>query len=122
MPRDFKLYLHDMKTAIERIEASLQGIDKNTFQNTPEKVDSVLFNLLTIGEAAKQIPQYIRDKKPDVAWVDIGRFRDFIAHHYFDINKDQVWKILQTDISELKSQLDDLLEILSTEEENHGKE
>jgi uncharacterized protein with HEPN domain len=122
MPRDSRLYLSDIRKAIGRIETSIQGLDKVSFSTDNEKVDSVLFNLMTIGEAAKNVPQAIREMKPDVSWSAIGRFRDFVVHHYFDIDMDKVWDILTSDIPELKQQIEALLQDLSTGGDNNGEE
>lgn len=116
MPRDFKLYLQDILKAIERIDASVKGLDQTQFEQNAEKMDSVLFNLMTIGEAAKQIPQEIRDLQADVSWSAIGRFRDFVVHHYFSLDIDKVWDIVATDIPELKPQIQQLLRELSNDD------
>lgn len=122
MPRDSRLYLSDIRKAIGRIETSIHGLDKTLFSQDDEKVDSVLFNLMTIGEAAKNVPQTIRDKNPDISWSAIGRFRDFVVHHYFDIDMDKVWDILQFDIPDLKQQIEALLQELPSGGDTHGEE
>jgi uncharacterized protein with HEPN domain len=122
MPRDSKLYLSDILKAIARIEKSLESLDKSDLGDDDEKIDSILFNMMTIGEAAKHIPQNLRDKNPDIAWSAIGRFRDFVVHHYFDIDLDKVWMILETDIPELKQQVETLLQAIAKDDEHNANE
>jgi uncharacterized protein with HEPN domain len=112
MPRSHRLYLTDIQTALSRINHLMQDLDESTFKAGAVQVDGVLFNLMTIGEAAKNIPQEIRDKMPEIDWGQIGRFRDFVVHHYFSIDLDNVWDIVQTDLPELAQQIEKLLVLL----------
>lgn len=112
MPRDFKHYLTDMLQAIQQIEQSVTGIDLETFQGQYEKINSVLFNLMTLGEAAKNIPPEIREAHPMIPWSQVGRFRDFVVHHYWSLDIAKVWQIAHEDISPLKVALESLVKTL----------
>ena len=54
-----------------------------------------------IGEAVKHIPSEIREMQPQIPWKRIAGMRDWIAHGYFDIDLDQVWKVIQEDLQPL---------------------
>jgi len=93
MSRDYELYLRDILEATERIERYTANVDKDTFKADDLRVDGVLFNLMTVGEAVKNIPDELRERHPDVRWRDIARFRDRVVHHYFGLDLDIVWEI-----------------------------
>lgn len=59
MSRDYKLYLQDIDRAIQKIENYVAGVDKDAFKRNEMLIDSVVFNLMTIGEAAKNIPDKV---------------------------------------------------------------
>jgi uncharacterized protein with HEPN domain len=120
MPRSHKLYLADIQTAIARIRAIMRTLDEAAFKRGEIQTDGILFNLMTIGEAAKNIPPDIRALLPDIDWSEIGRFRDFVVHRYFNLDMNKVWKIVQTDLPELNQQIAKLLELLKDEDD--GKE
>lgn len=123
MSRDSELYLRDILTAVERIEAYIKDIDQPTFEADSMRVDSVLFNLMTIGEAVKNIPDELRDQHPEVRWRDIGRFRDRVVHHYFGLDMNIVWEIITVHFSPLKAAVTRLLQPPKEDKESnpHGK-
>jgi uncharacterized protein with HEPN domain len=44
-----------------------------------------------VGEAAKSVTEPARARYPDVPWSEASRARDFLAHHYFQIDLDRLW-------------------------------
>lgn len=62
-----------------------------------EKLDSICMQLITIGEALKQIDKLTDDKLlpryPGVDWKKAKGMRDFISHHYFDIDHEVVFTV-----------------------------
>jgi uncharacterized protein with HEPN domain len=72
-------------------------------------VDAVVRNLEIIGEAVKNLPDDVRDLRPEIEWKKVARFRDVIAHHYFKIDYDRVWNITQTKIPELETAAQQML-------------
>lgn len=118
MSRNYELYLHDILKAASRIERYVDDIDKQTFAADDMRVDGVLFNLMTIGEAVKNIPDELRDRYPDVRWRDIGRFRDRVVHHYFGLDLDIVWEIVQQHLPLLVKFVEQLLEGIKDQDES----
>src|SRR4051812_10182528 len=112
MPRSHRLYLTDIQRAIGRINEIMQTIDEAAFKQRSLETDGVLFNLMTIGEAAKALPPHIRELAPEIDWAVIGRFRDFVAHHYFSLDMDQVWNVVQHDLPVLNQQVAHLLTVV----------
>lgn len=67
--------------------------------------DAVLRNLEIIGEAAKSVPDEVRQRFPAVEWRKISGFRDIAAHQYFSISDSIVWDIVENKIPELDKQI-----------------
>jgi uncharacterized protein with HEPN domain len=80
------------------------------FVTTPSGIfmlDAVCMNLLSVGEAVKNIDRQT-DRKllpnyPAVPWKDIMGMRDKIAHHYFEVDADAIFDILRNDLPLLLS-------------------
>lgn len=68
--------------------------------------DALVRNIEVVGEAVKNLSPEITENYPDIAWSQMARMRDKIAHHYFRINLDLVWKTATEDLPALKSEIE----------------
>lgn len=116
MPRNYLLYLKDMRNAAEKVQQYTQNVSFESYQQDPEKIDATLHNLQVLGEAAKSVPETVQQSYPDVPWRNMARFRDVIAHHYFAINLETVWDVIENEIPNLISEL---TTAIKTEENKH---
>ena len=81
---------------------------QNDFMDTKEgqeKLDSICMKLIAIGESLKNIDK-ITDKKllasyPEIEWKKIKGIRDFISHHYFDLDAEVIFGICKNNIADL---------------------
>ncbi len=110
--RDVLVYLEDILESIGRIEKNAENLSREDFSRNIEKQDAVVHRLEIIGEAAKNVPQEFRDKYPKIPWREIARTRDKITHHYFEIDIEQIWNIIQKDLQPLKKQIKAILQEL----------
>lgn len=76
MSRDYLLYLEDIELALERIERYTQGLSFDAFSADEMRIDAVVQNLETLGEAVKHLPDDIRALAPDTPWAQIAGLRD----------------------------------------------
>lgn len=85
---------------------------QNDFMDTKEgqeKLDSICMKLIAIGESLKNIDK-ITDNKllasyPLIEWKKIKGIRDFISHHYFDLDAEVIFGICKNHIGALSMTL-----------------
>jgi uncharacterized protein with HEPN domain len=115
MSRTYKLYLKDILKSIERIRQYTKRQNEDTFGNNPMVVDATLYNLAIIGEAVKKIPDEVKALASDEEWRDIARFRDLIIHHYFGVNLNIVWEVIEEQLDSLEESVQIILDQLEEE-------
>lgn len=116
MSRLISLYLTDIIESCVKVETYLAGLSFEEFQKDSRTADAVVRNLEIIGEAVKSLPEDIKQSEPNIEWQKISRFRDLIAHHYFDIDFERVWSVSTTKLGDLQIAVRALLQIVSERE------
>lgn len=102
--RDDRERVLDILEAIERIErVSVRG--REFFYDDEMAQVWVIHHLQIIGEAVRGISSEFRTANPDIPWSDIIGMRNVLIHHYFGIDRDAVWNVVEHDLPALKSQL-----------------
>ena len=67
-------------------------------------------SLEVIGEATKNLSEEFKDKYPVVEWKKIAGLRDKLIHHYFGINWDIVWDVIENKLPDLEKEIRILIE------------
>jgi uncharacterized protein with HEPN domain len=89
-------YTSDYKTAEE------------LYQNERD-FDAAMMNFIIIGEEVGKLSDDVKTKNKQINWPKIYSLRNIIAHHYFGINVELVWQIINNDLSKLKDDLNIIL-------------
>ena|SRR3989344_7990556 len=110
MPRSPKVYLDDIKDAIQHILKYTKGISFLQFSKDEMMYDAVVRQLAIIGEAAKNLPTSLKEKYSSIEWKKIAGLRDILIHAYFGIDTKIIWDIVITKIPELKKAVDTMIE------------
>ena len=104
-----KLYLEDIKDSIRKIEGYTSNLSFDEFKKDTLTIDAVVRNLTIIGEAAKNIPEEIKSKNPEVAWSEAIGMRNKVTHEYFGVDEDILWKTIKEDLPVFKKQISKIL-------------
>lgn len=72
MDKDYIVYLHHISDAIVNIESYISNINEDDFYKNKLIQDAVVRNLEIIGEAAKRIPEIVKQKYSNIEWKKIS--------------------------------------------------
>ena len=103
--RSYRLFIEDIVESMNRIEQYLSGMSHQDFLSNQMVIDAVIRNIEIIGEAARNIPEDIRNAYPAIPWKRIIGLRNIAIHAYFGIDLDILWKILTESIPEAKIEI-----------------
>jgi len=104
-PRAWKFRLEDMQQAIERIEEYTLDMVYVDWIKDQKTVDAVIRNLEVIGEAASHIPAEVASKYPNVPWKEMRGIRTILAHEYFGVDLEVIWRTIEEDLPFVRQQL-----------------
>jgi uncharacterized protein with HEPN domain len=110
--RDDATRIRDAMEAIERVEKySTKG--RSAFDSDELIQTWIVHHLQILAEALTRIDETTRQDHEEIPWDKIRGMRNILVHEYFGIDKKLVWAVVESDLPELKEQLDSLLEQLS---------
>ncbi len=122
---------NDKQTALHilnRIEEAINTVMvRNMVIRTPddflltpegrEKLDAACMVIEAIGESFKNLDKITNNKLlplyPSIEWKEVKGVRDVIAHHYFDIDANEIFSIINNDFDSLKDAIRFFKEVLT---------
>lgn len=102
--------LEQIELAIGRLQERTKNIRSvDDFLSTPggmEKLDAACMVLIAIGESIKNLDKVSEGKLlptyPSIPWKKVMGIRDIMAHHYFEVDADVVFKVIVKELDPLK--------------------
>jgi uncharacterized protein with HEPN domain len=109
MSHEFLDYIEDILDAMSKAELLLEGVSYSQFESDFKINFAVVRALEIIGEAAKRLPEELRQRYPDIPWKGMSGMRDRIIHGYDNVDLQIVWDVVRRDIPHLKPKIEALL-------------
>ena len=79
-------------------------------------MDSICMKLSAVGESIKNLDKItnheLLPKYSEVPWKNVMGVRDFIVHHYFEVDADVIFEICKNDVPVLISVINRMIEDL----------
>ncbi len=109
MPKRYPhLLIKDMLRCISQIQEHTAGIAPARILKDSWMCDAIVRNLEVIGEAARQMPEEIKQKYSQIPWQQISGLRNRLIHEYVDVDLVLVLEIVQDELPVLKEQLEQI--------------
>lgn len=113
--KEYGDFIQDIINAITEAGEFVRGMTYEDFLEDRKTINAVIRSLEVIGEAAKNLPQSMRDEYPDVPWKKIVGMRDKLIHVYFGVDLEIVWQVIQHDLPAIKPGIVKILKKLARE-------
>jgi len=108
MLREWKLYFDDLLGSCEKVMSYSHGLSREQFEANGLNYDATLWNVQLYGEAARNIPEEIRKQMPEVPWRELIGMRNRLAHGYFGINNEILWRVVAEETPKLRKALQNI--------------
>lgn len=94
---------------IEEIKEFIAGYSHKQFNDDRKTVNACVFNLSQIGELVGKISEETIKENSNIEWRGLKALRNRIVHDYEGVNLNMVWGFLDTELEELKNQIQNIV-------------
>lgn len=101
--------LEDILAAIANIERYAER-GRGAFEQDELIQIWMLHHLRVIGEAVRVIKPEVEAEHPEIPWSSIVGMRNILIHHYFSVDTELVWRVIEDELAPLKRAVTALLE------------
>ena len=108
----------------EAIQTILERTQGQSFESlTKDKIvfGGIVYYTMIIGEAAYKLSRDFVATYNQVDWDVIANMRHHLVHGYYQVNAQDVWDVIQSDLKPLQEQVTELLESVDWEEWENQK-
>lgn len=109
MPPTAHEYLQHILDEIRYLSENLPGLDREQFLRDPTLQRAFVRSIEVIGEAAKQIPESLRQQYPLIEWRAITGMRDRLIHGYFGVDYEIIWDVVRNKVPILEKEIRQIL-------------
>jgi uncharacterized protein with HEPN domain len=107
--RDPKLLLEDILDSAAKILNYTESLSYHDFIADSKTIDAVVRNFEIIGEASNRLPEKFRDENSSIDWFRLRGFRNRIVHQYFGLDYEIIWKLKESHLKPLISEIENIL-------------
>jgi uncharacterized protein with HEPN domain len=110
MSTSIQPYLQHILNETQYLIGQSEGRNKEEFLRDETRKRAFARSLEVIGEAAKQIPDEVRQQYPRIEWRAMAGMRDRLIHAYFGVDYDIVWDAVINKVPALQQEIERILQ------------
>ena len=99
---EYKDKINRKNDEIDYLSIKSKGLTHDEFIKDETLKRAFIRSLEIIGEAVKTIPKQVLEQHRQIEWNKIAGMRDKLIHHYFGVDYDLVWDVVENHIPKLK--------------------
>lgn len=98
-----------MLDAAKTILDFTNGLEFAAFSGDRRTVDATVRNFEVMGEAARNVPEDVRQRYGGVPWSDVSEMRNVLIHEDIGVDLAIVWETIKSDLPPLVAELERIL-------------
>jgi uncharacterized protein with HEPN domain len=101
-------FMREPKERLKHILEAIEKIEKYAFKGKIEFLENeliqnwIVHHLQINGEACYALPESFLQNKSHIPWKKIIGMRHILVHHYFEIDLEIVWNVIENDLTPFK--------------------
>lgn len=103
------MYMRDIIEAMDDIISFVEGMTFDEFKDDRKTFAACVRNMEIMGEAVKNLPENLKDEHDDVPWREVAGMRDKLAHAYFGVSHEIIWKTIHTRFPQFRESIEGIL-------------
>ena len=108
-PRNWELRVWGILEAVNDILDFVKGMDYEEFLSDKKTLAAVSHLFMVIGEAARNIPEDLKNEHPSLPWQSMRATRNFITHEYWGVDPEILWTAIKEELPPLIAPLNEIL-------------
>ena len=110
--RSVILRLNDILAAIDEVAEFLENSEFSHYENDVKTRRAVERCIEIISEASRHIPMELRNRFPDVPWVEVRGIGNVLRHEYRSVADFVIWRTATKHLKPLRSVIVEIREIV----------
>jgi uncharacterized protein with HEPN domain len=108
--------LRDARNFAQHALNTAGGLPPDVLAGAFQPQHAALFNLVVIGETLNKVSAEIKSAAPDLPWRATYTLRNLIVHAYWQIDLQNIARIIEAELEPLMEQLDRLIAFVERSE------
>ena len=97
--------LRHIKDEVDFVLTHTEGKSQDEVMDDAVLCRAIIRSIEIIGEASKKLEEDFKSDHPEIEWKKMARTRDRVMHHYFGVDYDIIWDIIQTKLPDLQERI-----------------